>query len=262
MRLLFKFLRLVCVVVFCAAALGVVPAAFAQKPENKPPPRPATLRFLFLDETAGAYSLKIDATYRRISTEPYAISQPFVPPDMKRLEIYKTSAQLDPVTGLPAQVRVATVTPPADTTSALVILTPRPATSGAAESSATYAVEFIYNSPSAFPAGSLRILNRGRVAMAARIGSERVVAEPGSVRIHAPVVADARGRLRVLVAVQGSDQWRLIDDRVAILKPDTRLTGLLVYSPSGLKFRMSPDLLVERGDPPPSHVWLTYSDTP
>ena len=97
--------------------------------------------------------------------------------------------------------------------------------------------------------------------MAARLAGEQISVERGASRIISPV-ADERGRLRILVAVQNPDQWKLIDDNVAIMKPDNRLTGLLVYSPSGMKFRMSHDLLAERGDPPPTHVWLTYTDTP
>lgn len=235
-----------------AFALG----AFAQGDA----PKPAQLRFLFLDETAGAYSLKTGATYRRISAAPYTISPPHTPADFKPLEIYQASATPDPATGQLVQTRITTVTPPADTTSALVIVTPRPATPGSTEPP-VYAVEFVDNSAEAFPAGSLRILNRGQTTMAARLAGEQISVERGASRIISPV-ADARGRLRVLIAVQGPDQWKLIDDNVAIVKPDTRLTGLLVYSPSGMKFRLGPYILAERGDPPPSHVWLTYTDTP
>lgn len=223
-------------------------------------PKPAQLRFLFLDESAGAYSIKTGTTYKRISAAPYTISPVHTPADFKRLEIYKASAQPDPETGQFVQTRITTLTPPANTTSALVIVTPRPATPGSDEPP-VYGVEFIDNGPAAFPGGSLRILNRGQTTMAARLAGEQVAVERGATRVIAPV-ADERGRLRILVAVQGPDQWKLIDDNVAIVKPDTRLTGLLVYSPSGMKFRLGPYILAERGDPPPSHVWLTYTDTP
>lgn len=241
--------------------LGFVASARSQAPSADTPPRPARLRFLFLDETAGAYSLKLGADFKRLSAAPYVISPPYAPADLKRLELYKASPEPDPKTGRPVQTRIASLVPPADTPSALVIVTLRPTAPGSAEPP-SYAVEIIDNAPAAFPAGSIRILNRGRAAMAARLGGEQIVTEPGSAKIIAPPVADARGRLRILVAVQGPDQWRMIDDSVAIVKPDTRLTGLLVYSPTGMKFRLGPYILAERGDPPPSHVWLTYTDTP
>jgi hypothetical protein len=223
-------------------------------------PKPATLRFLFLDETAGAYALKLGDTYRTVSSAPYNISPPYTPASLNRIELFKTGTAPDPATGAPVRVRIAGFTPPANTTSALVIITPRPAPAGSAEPPA-YGVEFIDSSPSTFPAGSLRILNRGQTTMAARFAGGQINAEPGETRIITPV-ADPRGRLRILVAVQDPGQWKLIDDNVAIVRPDSRLTGLLVYSPSGMKFRLGPYILAERGDPPPSHVWLTYTDTP
>lgn len=237
------------------AALGLTVTALAQDP-----PRPATLRFLFLDETAGAYTLKIGETHRRISGSPYTISPPYTPADLTPLQLYKEGVIPDPKTGNVPRIKVATVSPPADTTSALVIITPRPP-SGAAADIVSYDVEYIDSAPSAFPGGSLRILNRGRVDMAARFSRQQIVAPPGSVQIVSPA-ADPRGRLRVMIAVQNPEQWKLIDDNVVIVKPDIRVTGVLVYSPSGMKFRLGPYILAERGDPPPSHVWLTYTDSP
>jgi hypothetical protein len=244
------------------SVIGLLSCAYSAsaQTQSSAPPKPATLRFLFLDETAGAYALKLGENYRQVSSSPYVISPPYIPATLDRMELFKTSSALDPKTGAPVRVRVAAFTPPASTTSALVIVTPRPAPAGSAEPP-IYDVEFIDSSPSTFPGGSLRILNRGQAAMAARLAGEQVTAEPGQTRIITPV-ADERGRLRILVAVQGADQWRMIDDNVAIVRPDTRLTGLLVYSPTGMKFRLGPYVLAERGDPPPSHVWLTYTDTP
>lgn len=222
--------------------------------------KPASLRFLFLDESTGAYSLKNGADFKRLSAAPYTISPPYTPPDLKRLDIYKVSSTLDPKTGLPVQVLITSFTPPSGTKSALVIVTPRPAAPGS-NIPPPYDVEFIDNDASSFPGGSIRLLNRGKATMAARLAGEQITAEPGTSKIISPV-ADQRGRLRILIAVQGPDQWRMIDDNVAIVKPDTRVTGVLVYSPSGMKFRLGPYILAERGDSPPSHAWLTYTDTP
>jgi len=74
--------------------------------------------------------------------------------------------------------------------------------------------------------------------------------------------ADARHRIRVRVAAQGNGGWHLINDGVSILRPETRMIGLCVFSPSGLRFRLGEDVVEKLGVPPPSHVWLTFSDTP
>lgn len=253
-------MRLLPTFLLCAFAVGCWQSgsvALAQPAPVTPP----TLRFLFLDETAGAYSLKLGGDFKRISAAPYTISASYAPTDFKRLDIYKAAAEPDPKTGRIEQTRIATLNPPAGMSSALVIVTPRPAPPGSAEPPA-YAVETIDNGPDAFPVGSIRIINRGQTTMAARLAGRQIVTEPSATRIVAPELTDSRGRLRVLVAVQTPDQWHMIDDSVAIVKPNTRLTGLLVYSPTGMKFRLGPYILAERGDPPPSHVWLTYTDTP
>jgi hypothetical protein len=239
---------------FCCASATALRAA----PED--PPKPATLRFLFLDETAGSYVLKTDKAYRPVSASPYTISPPFAPADWKPLQLYKQGTVRDAKTGELPRVKVATITPPASTTAALVIITPRPPSPDTPDL-LSYNVEYIDSAASSFPGGSIRILNRGRVDMAARLSNEQIVAEPGSIKIVSPV-ADQRGRLRVMVAVQTPEKWKLIDDNIVFVMPDIRVTGVLVYSPSGLKFRFGPDLLAERGDPPPSHVWLTYTDSP
>ncbi len=248
----------------CFLLLLAIPILFAalsargQTPSE--PPKPPVLRFLFLDETEGEYALKIDRKFKQISSAPYIISPPYTPASLERLDIYKTSTVPDPVTGEFPRIKVTSFTPPANTTSALVIVTPQPPAPGSI-TPGTYNVEFIDNSVAAFPGGTLRILNRGHASLATRLAKNQVVTEPGSVKIITPD-ADPRGRLRVLVAVQTPDEWKLIDDNVVVVKPDIRVTGVLVYSPSGMKFRLGPYILAERGDPPPSHAWLTYTDSP
>ncbi|MEX2606406.1 MAG: hypothetical protein WD708_03595, partial [Kiritimatiellia bacterium] len=77
-----------------------------------------------------------------------------------------------------------------------------------------------------------------------------------------PLKGDHRHRVRARIATRDPEGWQLIDDNIAIVKPTTRMTGLMVFSPSGLRFRFDEYLIATRGPPPPSHVWLTYSDTP
>lgn len=223
-----------------------------------PPPKPANLRFLFIDETPGAYALKIGSDFRQISSAPYIISAPYTPASLRPIELFKTGTTPDPRTGELPRDKVASFTPPANTTSALVIITPRPAAPGAA---VNYDVEVIDSAPGAFPGGAIRILNRGHTTLAVQFSTEQIITEPGGVKLLQPATDD-RGRIRARVAVQTPEKWKLISDNVAVVKPTTRLTGVLVYSPSGMKFRFNKSILAERGDPPPSHVWLTYTDTP
>ncbi len=236
----------------------VGPCLFALTTLAQPqtPAKPASLRFLFIDESAGAYALKLGTDFRALSSAPYSISAPFTPSDFRPLEIYKTNPASATDSPQPDRIKIATVTPPADTTAVLVIVTPRLENGAPA-----FHVELVPSDPRSFPGGSIRVLNRGRSTLAVQFATHQVLAEPGSVQLLQPV-ADQRGRIRARVAVQTPEEWKLISDRVAIVKPETRLTGVLVYSPSGMKFRFGGDVLAERGDPPPGHAWLTYTDTP
>jgi hypothetical protein len=255
MRIFFKFRHWALVIGHSVFAL----CAFAQ-PET--PPKPATLRFLFLDESAGAYSLKIDRNFQQISAAPYAISPPYVPASLRSLEIYKTNPIPNPETGAIERIKIATLVPPANTTSALVIVTPRPASPGSTEPP-VYQVEFVNSDPATFPGGAIRILNRGQSAMAGRFSTEQVMVAPGSTKIIRPAFDDrGRVRMRIAVQVQSGDNWKQVDRNVAILKPDIRVTGVLVYSPSGMRHLYDADTLLDQGVPSPGHFWLTYTDTP
>ncbi len=244
--------------VHAVLVLALVGASTLTGHAQPEPPKPAQLRFLFLDETPGGYSLKTGRQFRSISSSPYVISPPYTPGNLHPLEIYKASPAPNPETGEVDRIKVTMFTPPADTTAALVIVTPRVPAAG---EPLAYDVEFIDSAPSTFPGGSIRILNRGTLTMAGQFSTKQVLAPPGSTKIISPD-ADRRGRVRSRIAMDTNSGWTLISDRIAIVKPETRVTGVIVYSPSGLKFRFSNDILAERGDPPPSHVWLTYTDTP
>ncbi len=227
----------------------------AQQPEA---PKPAKLRFIFLDESAGAYSLKIGSHYQQISSKPYVISPVFTPATDDRLDIYKTNTTPDPITGKIERVKITSVTPPADTTSALVVVTPRPAQPGVTP---VYGVQLIDSSIARFPLGSIRILNLGRVTMAAQFGSSQIVVQPGSFQVAQPS-ADRRFRILAKIAARSGDNWELRSDNLIILHPDERVTGVFFYSPSGMIHTFTRDEILEHGPPPPGHFWLTYSDAP
>ncbi|MFH1499657.1 MAG: hypothetical protein ABII82_17745 [Verrucomicrobiota bacterium] len=224
------------------------------------PRTPAKLRFVFVDEAAGSYSLKIGREFKKLSSSPYSLSPVITPPGFGQLEIHKTLPTIDPETGENIRIKLTTFTPPANTTAALAIVTPRfPGNDPTLTPTAS--IEFIDNDPSAYPAGTIRVLNRSQHAMAAQFGEDKILVEPSGVQIIRPTTND-RGLVRSRIAGQTATGWKIIDDNVAVVKPETRLTGLFLFSPSGMRFRFNAAFIAERGEPPPSHVWLTYTDAP
>ncbi len=245
-----------------AVALGLTAlvSARAQTPPADAP-QPATLRFLFLDEKPGAYSLKSGDALRKISSAPYAISTPITVQPKGRLDIYQLSSVPDPVTGKNEPVKIASLTPPGRLTSALVVVTPRPPTP---ESPVPPPPEITYfdTSIDAFPAGGIRVINLGRAPLGTKFDHiEPFLLQPGETRIVTPV-PDAKNRIVVKIAVSEGDTWKLLSNKIAFLKPGQRMTGVFVYSPSGLLHTYTSEELAEFGRPNPGHFWLTYTDTP
>jgi hypothetical protein len=241
--------------VFLALFEGLSVRAVAQTPEQIPEVR---LRFLFLDETAGAYSLQTGHSFRQLSATPYAISNPLTAAPGDKLELYKELPATDPAEagrGKTVRVKIAAVTVPA-VPAALVVLTPRPAAPGSG-GAPVYDVAFYDGS---FPEKSVRIINLGRAAMAARFGDEQALVPPGTARVLSPAT-DGRNRVFAKIAVQAAAGWTLLSDSITVVRPDERLTGVLVYSPSGLRYAYTSAEIAENGPPPPGHFWLTYGET-
>ncbi len=235
-------------------------AAPAKALAQNPPKPPAQLRFLFIDESPGAYSLKVGRDLHVISSSPYAISSPFSPPDRGPFDIYKKPLRPDPVTGLLDPVKIGSISPPTGASAALAIITPRPPAPGSTLPSGLD-IEFINNDPSAFPEGSLRIIHRGHATMAAQLGTETITVERGATRLHRPTT-DARHRVIARVAAQSPEGWQFISDTILVIRPRQRVTALFFHSPSGMRhFYTAEELNDMSGPPPPTHVWLTYTDS-
>lgn len=246
------------VLVCCAGTLcGLVPASAQSGPPAPPPP--AKIRFLFLDETAGYYALRIGKeSYRQVSANPYEISAPYTPANLEPHELYKVSTTVDPVTRIPRRIKIGTFTPPSNTPSVLIVVTPRPP--AAPDAPLDFKIEVIDCNPADFPGGSIRIVNRGHGGVAAQFGATRVVAQPGETKIVRPVV-DARNRVFSKIAAEESTGWKLLSDSLTVVRPNERVFGIFVYSPSGMRHTRTPQELAEFGPPPPGHFWLTFSDT-
>lgn len=233
--------------------------AFAQTPADEP--KPAKLRFLFLNETPGAYSLKTGADYRPISSAPYAISPPVTLQPKGRLEIFQIAPLPDPVTGKKERIKIATITPPAGIVSALVVVSPKPPAPNSTEAP-TCDVTFFDTDLRAFPAGGIRVINLGRAQLGTQFDkAPAFVLQPGETRIVSPT-PDSKNHVVARIAVHEGENWRMLSNKIVLLRPDQRMTGVFVYSPSGLVHTYTKEELAEFGKPVPGHFWITYTDTP
>lgn len=231
-------------------------AAFAQSPD---PSRLVTLRFLFLDEAPGAFSLKVGAGYQNLGPTPYVISAPQQLPADIRLELYKELP--DPTTGQTVRTRVLTRSIPADLLHALVVLSP--VVTVDEDGTRNYTARFYDSDPAKSPPRSVRVLNLSSSALAARFGADEIQVAPGESKTLRPA-PDTRGRLRTFIGVNvhNSEGWQLIYNSFISLRENQHLTGILVYSPSGLLHTYSEDELLMLGPPKPGHFWLTFTDPP
>jgi hypothetical protein len=95
--------------------------------------------------------------------------------------------------------------------------------------------------------------------VAVEVGGELERVEPGRAEVI-QAEPDSKHRLIVRVAVLNGEEWGLLYDSVVMMRPGERVTGVLVYSPSGMRHTYTPAELVEFGDPPPRHQWLMYTE--
>ncbi|WP_309396810.1 hypothetical protein [Cerasicoccus maritimus] len=210
------------------------------------------VRFLFLDESTGHYEAEIKGKTLLINRYPYSISDPLEVSVGERIPVYRVTETPEG----PQRVQIADVPAGSESGSILAVLAPRRPT---AESSLAYGVKTFDSDPDDFPVGSLRILNLGRSTAAFALGPERVLIKPGESHVVDPQ-PDRKNRFFARIAERTDDGWEVRYDNVEILRPGERVTGLFVYSPSGMKHTFTEAELEVSGDPPPSHYWLTYTE--
>lgn len=254
-RLLHALLAFVCCLAGSTALIAQTPA---------PAPRPATLRFLFLEDRPASYFVQTGKNeYRKISSSPYAISAPFVPPSLEAVRIYRYQTQppASPAGAAPSPyVEVATVTPSATSSSTLIVLIPQ-APVAPATKPGLRAVEYDAD-PSGFPAGSVRVINLGRTEMAVQLGrATPAQVSPGTTTVLRPS-PDSQDRVPARIAFKDTTGWRILSNKILMLRPEQRITGVLVYSPSGMRHTYTREEIAEFGQPKPGHAWLTFTDTP
>lgn len=238
-------------VLFAVALLGG--SGRAASPDE---PVKVTLRFLFLDESAGSYSIRIDGRYDELGPTPYVISAPEKLAPAARMELFKEKP--DPKTGVLVKTRVLNRQVPSGLISALVVVTPTSTTSE--DGTWSYGARFYDTDPAKTPPRSIRIFNLSPVAMVARFGADQVGVGPGESTVTVPPL-DPRGRARTFVGVRAAGEGKLIYNSFISLREGQRMTGIVVYSPSGMRHTYTEDELKYLGAPKPGCFWLMYSET-
>jgi hypothetical protein len=223
-------------------------------PQGGGPEEMITLRFLFLEESGGRYVLQTGTGAHHLSSYPYAVSAPVRVPRDQRAEVQQILPPdpADDGEGIPRLLTVATIQPPAAAADALVVLTP-----GAPGEA--HRVRYHNSAPSVFPASSLRVINLASELIAVELGGHMERIPPGETRIL-PARADHRNRVIARVARRGPDDWHLLYNSVLLLRPGERMTGVVVFSPSGMRHTYTEAELLEFGDPPPRHEWVTFTE--
>jgi hypothetical protein len=250
---------LLCLCIFQVIGTSSVTAASTQDSEML---ETVDLCFLFLDESSDSFYLKTASGFELLSKSPYAVANPKTFRHNEPIEIYK---ELSAATTLPAdsesdagarRIKIADFPAPDQFTAGLAVLAQPPQSS----ESNRFKVRF-YAAPEKNPNnGVIQLINLGYTSIAAALGDTRIVIEPGENR-EIEASTDARNRLKVQVADKLDGEWKLIERRVVFLSPGERMTGVIVYSPSGMKHLYSKEeLLLLGGTPPPAHAWLRFKN--
>jgi len=218
------------------------------------------LRFLFLDEKLGeGYSVEVNDDFQKVGSYPYAISSPVSVPPRARLNVYKDLSRPEeappPARGEEPdshRVKIATVTAPENTEAVLVVLRPSPG-------SQLYQMAYYNSDPRAFPEGTVRVINLGREPIGVALGGEVKRFAPGDSGVLRPK-PDHKHRVITKVMVQNGNGWKNLYDSLIVMESDDRVTGIVLYSPGGMRHTLTALEIAEFGEPEPRHAWRMYKD--
>ncbi|WP_309383829.1 hypothetical protein [Cerasicoccus frondis] len=206
-----------------------------------------TLRFLFMDESYGAYFLDEGEKTLRLSGAPYAISRPVKVEYGQQLKILRAdsgrkNASKSPILNLRA---------PMSGVSALVVVKP------SGPNSSNYQATFLENSTSVREPQTVQLYNLGVTDTAVLIGENLEQIAPGKSTL-VQLNPDSRNRVVAKIGEKTVEGWRLIYDGVIALRPGQAMTAVIVYSPTGMRHTYTDQEIMEFGEPKPGHFWLTF----
>ena len=230
-------------------------SCFAQE---TPPPSPAKLRFIFLDETPGEYTISIGkAKPVPLVANAFAISAPVGIPAGEKIKIFRRTPKAKPI-------QVAKLSTRADLTSALVVLSPKtdqaPPQNGDKTPVTFYEDTWIDDAATSFKSGQLRVINLTTTPARVTVAAPTQIIEPAGTLVLTPAWDD-RGRVRTLVETQQSADWTAIYDSITSHRTGDRITALIIHSEKGLSFSYTDHELKTEGTPPAGDFWLTYTDS-
>ncbi len=214
---------------------------------------PVQVRVLFLDESKTAYFIKEGDGYQSVSPYPYSISPAFEVSPRSPREVFKEVKFVDDSGEERSRyVEIAQIEVEGDASSVLAVV--------AFKGSDQYQVRYYSENEDEFPSGTVRVINLGQKPIAASVGGGVFPLVPGEAKLMEPKL-DHKRRFFTRVAEKDSEQWNILYDDVTILRANERMTGLVVYSPSGMRHTYTESEILEYGPPPPGHYWLSYSDS-
>tara|TARA_R100000027_G_scaffold2734_9_gene2704 strand:- start:2805 stop:3548 length:744 start_codon:yes stop_codon:yes gene_type:complete len=216
-------------------------------------PTPVEVRILVVDEVGEGFALNRGEQEIIVCNHPYEISRPVRFLGGDRLELSTVAYRKDEDGELEAEFsRVGSITVPEGSESVLIVFLPN-------KNRTEYFGRIYKDSDANFPFGSLRVINLSPSAIAFAAGGDREFLESGEVIVVSPEV-DRKNRFLLKVADKKSDEWNILLNSVEVLRPSDRITGLVIYSPSGMRHTMTSAEIRMFGEPKPGNYWIDFRE--
>jgi hypothetical protein len=219
---------------------------------------PTKLRFVFLNETPGAYTIAVGAEKPiPLVANAFAISAPVIIPAGEKIKVFRQTPKANPV-------QVAELSTRPELTTALIVMSAKPdhapAKKGDKTPESLYKDTWIDDTATGFTAGQIRIINLAPTPARVTFVANAHTIEPEGTLIVTPVWDD-RGRARTLVETKQAAKWTTIYDNITSHRVGERVTAVIVHSDKGLSFSYTAHEVATFGTPPAGDFWLIYTDS-
>lgn len=214
---------------------------------------PVDVRILVVDEVGEGFAVNAGEQEVIVCNHPYEISRPVRYWGGDQLELSQVAYRVnDDGETEPDFSLAGSIVIPEDASSILVVFLPN-------KDRSEYYGKIYADSDSDFPYGSLRVINLSPSAIAFAAGGDRQFLESGEIAVVSPEV-DRKNRLFLKVADKKSDEWNILLNSVEVLRPSDRITGVVVYSPSGMRHTMTSTEIRMFGEPKPGNYWIDFRE--